>query len=97
MCMHMIQTSTLYAVSRGVPGATTTFYRTSDTFTESTSTLLERRMVRKLLMRVLTTKTRQSPAAAADSNFSAISAQESARKLKQNQAALFILKTSEIH
>ena len=25
MCMHMIQTSTSYAVSRGVPGATATF------------------------------------------------------------------------
>ena len=36
-------------------------------------------------------------AAADGSFFPAISMQESARKLKQNQAALFILKTSEIH
>lgn len=32
--MHMIQTSTLYAVSRGVLGTTAAFYRTSDSFTE---------------------------------------------------------------
>ena len=32
-----------------------------------------------------------------DSTFSVVSAQESARKLRLNRAAMFILKTSEIH